>query len=105
MKNFYIIDFDSTFTQVEALDELARISLKDNPNREAIYKQIEDLTNAAMEGRLSFRESLTQRVKVLEANRDHLKILVSKLKKQVSSSLSRNRTFFKNHADDVLIVS
>lgn len=105
MKNFYIIDFDSTFTQVEALDELARISLKDNPNREAIYKQIEDLTNAAMEGRLSFRESLTQRVKVLEANRDHLKTLVSKLKKKVSSSFSRNRTFFKNHADDVLIVS
>lgn len=105
MKNFYIIDFDSTFTQVEALDELARISLKDNPNREAIYKQIEDLTNAAMEGRLSFRESLTQRVKVLEANRDHLKTLVSKLKKKVSASFSRNRVFFKNHADDVLIVS
>lgn len=105
MKNFYIIDFDSTFTQVEALDELARISLKDNPNREAIYKQIEDLTNAAMEGRLSFRESLTQRVKVLEANRDHLKLLVARLKKLVSSSFSRNRTFFKNHSDDVLIVS
>ncbi|MGV3509225.1 MAG: HAD-IB family phosphatase [Sphingobacteriaceae bacterium] len=105
MKNYYIIDFDSTFTQVEALDELARISLKDNPNREAIYKQIEDLTNAAMEGRLSFRESLTQRVKVLEANRDHLKLLVNRLKKLVSSSFSRNRTFFKNHADDVLIVS
>lgn len=105
MKNYYIIDFDSTFTQVEALDELARISLKDNPNREAIYKEIEDLTNAAMEGRLSFRESLTKRVKVLEANRDHLKLLVSRLKKLVSSSFSRNRTFFKNHADDVLIVS
>ena len=105
MKNYYIIDFDSTFTQVEALDELARISLQDNPNREAIYKQIEDLTNAAMEGRLSFRESLTQRVKVLQANRAHLKLLVSRLKKLVSSSFSRNRTFFKNHADDVLIVS
>jgi len=105
MKNYYIIDFDSTFTQVEALDELARISLKDNPNREAIYLEIERLTNAAMEGRLSFRESLTQRVKALEANRDHLKLLVSRLKKLVSSSFSRNRTFFKNHSDDILIVS
>jgi D-3-phosphoglycerate dehydrogenase / 2-oxoglutarate reductase len=105
MKNYYIIDFDSTFTQVEALDELARISLKDNPNREAIYKEIEDLTNAAMEGRLSFRESLTQRVRVLQANRDHLKLLVNRLKKLVSNSFSRNRTFFKNHSDDVLIVS
>jgi D-3-phosphoglycerate dehydrogenase len=105
MKNYYIIDFDSTFTQVEALDELARISLKDNPNREAIYQEIEDLTNAAMEGRLSFRESLTKRVKILQANREHLKLLVARLKKLVSASFSRNRTFFKNHSDDVLIVS
>ncbi|WP_207426541.1 HAD-IB family phosphatase [Pedobacter sp. SYSU D00535] len=105
MKNFYIIDFDSTFTQVEALDELVRISLKDHPERERIYKEIEDLTNAAMEGRLSFRQSLSERVKLLHANQDHLKTLVSRLKKKVSSSFSRNRAFFKKHADEVLIVS
>ena len=105
MKNFYIIDFDSTFTQVEALDELVRISLKKHPDREMIYKQIEDLTNAAMEGRLSFRESLSQRVQLLHANQEHLKLLVNRLKKKVSSSFSRNKTFFKKHADEVLIVS
>ncbi|WP_207533811.1 HAD-IB family phosphatase [Desertivirga arenae] len=105
MKNFYIIDFDSTFTQVEALDELVRISLKDHPESERIYKEIEDLTNAAMEGRLSFRESLSGRVKLLHANQEHLKLLVSRLKKKVSASFSRNRAFFKKHADDVLIVS
>jgi hypothetical protein len=31
MDQYFIIDFDSTFTQVEALDELARISLKNHP--------------------------------------------------------------------------
>lgn len=105
MKNYYIIDFDSTFTQVEALDELVRISLKKHPEREAIYKKIEDLTNAAMEGRLSFRESLSGRVQLLHANQDHLKQLVSRLKKKVSASFLRNRDFFKKHADEVLIVS
>ncbi len=105
MKQTYIIDFDSTFTQVEALDELARISLRKHPDREAIYRKIEDLTNAAMEGKLSFRQSLTARVQLLEANRDHLKQLISRLKKKVSASFSRNKTFFKNRADDVLIVS
>ena len=39
---YYIIDFDSTFTQVEALDELARISLNKHPDKEAIFKKIED---------------------------------------------------------------
>ena len=105
MNKYYIIDFDSTFTQVEALDELARISLKAHPDKEEVFKQIEDLTNAAMEGKMSFRESLTRRVALLHANRDHLKQLVTRLKKKVSSSFLRNKTFFKNHANDVLIVS
>ncbi|RYZ91716.1 MAG: phosphoserine phosphatase, partial [Sphingobacteriaceae bacterium] len=101
----FIIDFDSTFTQVEALDELARISLKTHPDREKIYKEIEDLTNLAMEGKLSFSQSLEARVKLLQANRDHLKLLVTHLKKKVSTSFSRNTIFFKNHQDEVLIVS
>lgn len=104
-KNYYIIDFDSTFTQVEALDELARISLKKHPEKEAIFQKIEDYTNLAMEGKLSFGESLAQRVRLLEANEDHLKQLITRLKKKVSASFSRNAAFFKSHADEVLIVS
>ncbi|MBS1524568.1 MAG: HAD-IB family phosphatase [Bacteroidetes bacterium] len=105
MEKYFIIDFDSTFTQVEALDELARISLRKNPNREHIYKQIEDFTNAAMEGKLSFTESLASRVKLVQANRDHLKQLITHLKKKVSPSFSRNSNFFKQHQDNVYIVS
>lgn len=102
---FYIIDFDSTFTQVEALDELARISLQHHPEREERLAQIEELTYAAMEGRLSFSESLYERVRLLDAHREHLDPLVSRLKKKVSASFSRNKLFFKKHASEVLIVS
>ena len=105
MKQYFIIDFDSTFTQVEALDELARISLKNHPQREVIYRQIEDLTNLAMNGKLSFSESLAGRVKLLEANKADLEKLVKHLKKKVSTSFSRNKEFFKKHADEILIVS
>ena len=105
MKQFYIIDFDSTFTQVEALDELARISLRKHPEKEIIFKKIEDFTNAAMEGKMSFRESLNGRIQLLQANRGHLKQLITRLKKKVSASFSRNTKFFKNHSKDVLIVS
>src|SRR3954469_1552517 len=105
MGQYFIIDFDSTFTQVEALDELARISLKDRPDREEIYRKIEDLTNASMEGKLSFTQSLEARVRLLNANREHLKQLITHLKKKVSTSFSRNTAFFKNHQNEVLIVS
>ncbi|MBY0245495.1 MAG: HAD-IB family phosphatase [Sphingobacteriaceae bacterium] len=104
-KNTYIIDFDSTFTQVEALDELARISLKNKTNKEEIYKKIEDYTNLAMEGKLSFSESLAKRVQLLEATEADLKKLIALLKKKVSTSFARNASFFKNHAKEVLIVS
>lgn len=105
MDQYFIIDFDSTFTQVEALDELARISLKDHPDRENIYQRIEDLTNLAMEGKLSFSESLEGRIKLLEAGKEDLQKLIKHLKTKVSSSFSRNKVFFKKHADEVLIVS
>ncbi len=105
MDNYYIIDFDSTFTQVEALDELARISLENHPAKSLVYEEIERLTNLAMDGKLSFRESLSARVKLLSANRDHLAKLVWVLKKKVSLSFSRNREFFIKNADSVLIVS
>lgn len=106
MKNtYYIIDFDSTFTQVEALDELSRISQKNNPNSEEVYKQIEAYTNASMEGRLSFTESLEKRVQLLQATKEHLKELITHLKTKVSASFSRNKAFFKAYNKNVLIVS
>ena len=105
MKNYYIIDFDSTFTQVEALDELAKISLEHHPDREKIYQEIERFTNLAMEGKLSFREALDGRIKLLSANKSHLEKLVAHLKKKVSTSFSRNREFFKKNADTAWIVS
>jgi D-3-phosphoglycerate dehydrogenase len=105
LKPYFIIDFDSTFTQVEALDELARISLKNHPDREDIYRKIEDLTNLAMEGKLSFSESLAGRVELLNANQQHLELLIKQLKKKVSASFQRNKLFFKKHANEVLIVS
>ena len=105
MKNYYIIDFDSTFTQVEALDELAKISLKNHPDQEKIYQEIESLTNLAMDGKISFRESLKGRVSLLQANRSHLDLLITHLKKKVSKSFSRNKNFFKENADTAWIVS
>jgi len=105
VKNYYIIDFDSTFTQVEALDELARISLEDHPDQEKIYQEIERFTNLAMDGKISFRESLAGRVKLLQANRSHLDKLITHLKKKVSKSFSRNKEFFKENADTAWIVS
>lgn len=102
---YFVIDFDSTFTKVEAFDALADISLKGHPDKKSIKKQIEDLTNQGMDGSLSFRESLEQRLQLLSPNKQHLEQLVTVLKGMVSESFKRNRTFFEKNADHIYIIS
>ena len=105
VKQYFIIDFDSTFTKVEALDILAEISLKDDQNKNEGIQKIKDVTDKAMSGDLSFRESLNERIKALKAHRDHLTELIDKLSKQVSKSFHRNGEFISKYKDDIYIVS
>ena len=102
---YFIIDFDSTFTQVEAFDVLAEIALSDHPEREKRVKQIKDITDQGMNGSLSFRESLEQRLNFLAPHKRHLPNLVARLKDLVSRSFKRNAEFFRSHAENIYIVS
>jgi len=102
---YFVIDFDSTFTRVEAFDVLAEISLDSHPDRENLKNQIKEITNKGMDGSLSFRESLEQRLKILAPNQRHLQQLVTTLKGLVSASFIRNKEFFEKYADRIFIIS
>ncbi|UZD23149.1 phosphoglycerate dehydrogenase [Algoriphagus halophytocola] len=101
----FIIDFDSTFTQVEALDILGEISLNNDPERERKVQAIKDITDQGMEGSLSFRDSLIQRIEILEANKSQIDDLIVALKKRVSKSFERNKEFLQDHSEHIYIVS
>jgi D-3-phosphoglycerate dehydrogenase len=105
LNKYIVIDFDSTFTKVEAFDLLAEISLKDHPEAEERKKKIRAITNHGMNGTISFRESLEQRVALLSPNQSHLLQLAEKLKSHVSESFKRNRDFFKKYADHIYVIS
>lgn len=102
---YFVIDFDSTFTKVEAFDALAEISLKDHPNVEKLKQQIFDITNQGMDGSISFRESLEKRIEILAPNKRHLEQLVVVLRELVSESFKRNREFLQTYADYIYIIS
>ncbi|WP_370090550.1 phosphoglycerate dehydrogenase [Ekhidna sp.] len=102
---YFIIDFDSTFTQVEALDVLAEISLKDNENQAKAIEEIKSITDQGMEGGMSFRESLKARIDILKANKKHLPELVDRLSSLVSPSFQRNTEFINKYTDQIFIVS
>ncbi|MBC6696561.1 phosphoglycerate dehydrogenase [Hymenobacter sp. BT190] len=102
---YLIIDFDSTFTQVEGLDELADIALTGQPNRQEVVAAIRALTDRGMSGELKFSESLRERLALLPARREHIALLVERLKGKVSESIRRNRGFFEQFPGRVYIVS
>src|SRR5687768_14549230 len=105
LNKYFVIDFDSTFTKVEAFDVLADISLNDHPEKEERKKQIHHITNQGMDGSISFRESLERRLNLLAPSRQHLSPLITKLRGSVSESFKRNKDFFEKYADNIYIIS
>lgn len=101
----FIIDFDSTFTQVEALDILGEISLQGDPKKEEKLQAIKDITDQGMEGNLTFRESLERRIDLLNATKPQINDLVASLRNKVSKSFQRNKEFFQDNANDIYIIS
>ncbi|MDB5241452.1 MAG: 3-phosphoglycerate dehydrogenase [Spirosoma sp.] len=104
-QTFYIIDFDSTFTKVEALDVLGEISLIGRPDRNDVLDQIKAITDRGMSGEIGLADSLALRLKLLYAHRDHLPALVEILMGKISDSFQRNQAFITENADHIYIVS
>jgi len=101
----YVIDFDSTFTQVEALDVLGEISLENHEDKKERLAELQALTDRGMGGDLPFRESLSLRLDLLKANRSHLAPLIEVLKGKISTSFVRNEAFFEENSDHIYIIS
>lgn len=102
---YYIIDFDSTFIKTEALEELFEISLSGAKDKDKILKKISLLTKKGMNGEISIAKSLEERIALLKADKTHLDKAIQKIKKRVSNSIKRNKTFFKNNCENIYIVS
>lgn len=100
----FIFDFDSTFTQVEALDVLAEIALEGSDKKKKL-NQIASLTEKGMSGQISFSESLNERMKILEGSRSDIETLIQQLKSKVSQSIQQHKDFFKSYSKNIYIVS
>lgn len=104
-QQFFIIDFDSTFVKSEGLEELAEVSLKNNPQKEKILEQIKKLTNQGMEGKIPFDQSLKKRLALLSAQKKDIQKVVLVLKKKISPSILRNRSFFQKNKNAIYVIS
>lgn len=104
-KYIVLIDFDSTFVAIESLDKLAEIVLQTKPNKEEILSQIVEITKQGMEGRITFPQSLTRRLKLFGPNKKHIDELILCLQKAITPSFQRNKNFFKKNVENIYILS
>ncbi len=106
MKDFnLIIDFDSTFVKVEAMEKLAEIALNRKTDKQAVLDKIANITRLGMDGRIAFDESLEKRLKLISIRKSHVLELIDILKKNVTGSIKENTGFFRNHRNRIYIVS
>nr|HMT12839.1 hypothetical protein [Ignavibacteria bacterium] len=87
------------------MDLLAEIALKNDPGRKVKLEKIKSLTGQAMEGRITFAESLKRRIALIECGRPEIEALVKRLKKEVTRSILNNAEFFRQNSDEVIIIS
>ena len=104
-QNTLFIDFDSTFVKVETIDELAKLSLKNDPDADTKISMILEITNQAMSGEISFPIALEKRLKVLSLSKDDIRKATDDISNMVSDSFIKNKEFIASNSDSIWIVS
>jgi len=103
MKNInLLIDFDSTFIKDESLELISKISLKNSKQKLETIKMI---TNQAMNGEISFDKALNQRIKLLNAHKGHIELVIKQIKNNISTSFLKNKSYLKKNSENCFIVS
>jgi D-3-phosphoglycerate dehydrogenase len=102
LKDYIIIDFDSTFIKIESLDELLKTTSE--RNKDSLIK-IQKLTDMGMNGEISFQKSLSERIKLLNSNKNDLDIVIDIINKNVSDSFKKNKKFINENNDKIIIIS
>ena len=102
---YFIIDFDSTFVSVEALDELANLSMAHRKDKDQLLENIRLITEMGMNGEISITSSLQKRLDSMNIHKLFLSSLTEHLHKRVSESFKRNKAFLEQNRDFIYIVS
>ena len=100
-----IIDFDSTIIDLETLEFLASFSLQGNNQKHNIIQKISHYTDLAMNGEITFQESLEIRLKLMNIHKKHINETIKVLNDKIDTSFLNNINFFKKYMDCTYIVS
>lgn len=101
----FVLDFDSTLIRCETLQVIAEVAIPDAAARAAVGKQLRELTDAAMSGRMDYAESLRARLALLRLPRARLAEVAERLGRDITLSFLRNREFLAGNAEHIYVVT
>ena len=100
------IDFDSTFVQVETLEEIILVSYSPDAPKSGILQEIQNkITDLAMIWDICFWKALEARISLLDINKENIEHTVDSLKKKITPSFLKNKEFIKQNKENIYILS
>jgi len=103
--DFLIIDFDSTFISKESLDELAYYTLQKSKVDISVIEEIQKITDAGMNGEITFHKSIDSRLQLMKANKSDVIEISNRLKDYITPSFLRNKDFIHEHNKKIYFIS
>jgi len=81
MTKLIVFDCDSTLSSIEGVDELARFK------GEAVFKQVEDLTNQAMDGHIALEEVFRRRMELIRPSQADLNHIAEQYRQTLAAGV------------------
>jgi D-3-phosphoglycerate dehydrogenase / 2-oxoglutarate reductase len=101
----WIFDAESTLWGLEGLYELAKIFLNGSSLAPCILEKIECVCRRGMNGEINFKESLSERMKLIGASRSDVLCLAEKFKDSLAPSVRAYAGFFRKNREDIFLIS
>ena len=99
MKNIIAFDCDSTLSSIEGVDELARIAGDD------VFRQVEELTNLAMDGEVSVEEVFARRLDLIKPTRKQCELVGEMYLKTIEEDAEASIRNLQQKGWECLIIS
>jgi len=98
----FIFDFDSTLVKNESLNDVLSLSSGNNKSK---VNEIVKITNMAMEGLISPKESMDKRLNLATISKSFVKIIADKTKNEITNNMIDFISFLKKNKINIYIVS
>ncbi len=105
MKKHLVCDFDSTLVSIETLDELAKYIMHKTHYNAACAQKIEEITELGMQGKISFAQSLTMRLGLMQLHRNDVAEFADHVKNAVTVSVDMHKKYIEKNRDYMYVVS